>query len=75
VLAAVLAKLAHFETSLQCLLIFVRKIIDLLALGALQFDHVVLTHRIIFIYFLDVVLLRIKLRRTLLPVQTKIPLI
>jgi hypothetical protein len=49
VLAAVFAELFHLQPGLQSLLIFVRKIIDLFALGTLQLNHVVLAHRIIFI--------------------------
>jgi len=49
VFAAVLAEFFQFQPGFQSLLIFSGKIVDLLALGALQLDHVVLAHRIIFI--------------------------
>jgi hypothetical protein len=42
VLPAMLAMLFGFQAGLQELLIFPGKIIDLFALGALEFDHVVL---------------------------------
>jgi hypothetical protein len=46
VLAAVFAVFVHFQSALEKLLIFAGKIIYLLALGALKFDHVVLRHKI-----------------------------
>ena len=46
VLAAVLAILFHFQAALEKFFIFAGKIIDLLAFGALEFDHVVLRHNI-----------------------------
>lgn len=42
VLFALFAKLLKLKTSLQRFLVFVRKIIRLFALGAFQFDEVVL---------------------------------
>jgi hypothetical protein len=42
VFLAMLAIFLKFQTSLQKLLIFAGKIIDLFAFGALEFNHVVL---------------------------------
>jgi len=41
---AILAKLFHFQSSFERLLIFPGKIINRFAFGALQLDHVVLAH-------------------------------
>lgn len=48
VLAAVLAELVHFQARLQSLLVLAREIIDRLAFGALQLDHVILAHMLCF---------------------------
>ena len=42
VLLAGFAEFAHFEASLQRLLIFARKIINRLTLSTLELDHVIL---------------------------------
>jgi hypothetical protein len=46
VLTAILAMFLHFQALFQDFLILPGKIIDGLALGALQLDHVVLGHRL-----------------------------